>query len=59
MESSVILSKCTKNGTPPTMIRQGFCQCKSIRCLNNENIEPYHEMGKLRKFELFANEIKK
>ena len=41
MESSVILSKYTKNGIPPTMISQGFCLCKSTRrCLNNENIEP-------------------
>ena len=45
MENSVILSKYTKNDSPPT-IPQGFCQCKSIRrCINNGNIEPCHEMG--------------
>ena len=59
MEGGVILSKYTKIDTPPTMIPQGLCQCKSIRCLNNGNIEPCHEMGQLRKFEIFANEIKK
>ena len=46
-----------KNDTPPTMIPQGFYQCKSFRCLNNRNIEPCHEMGQLCKFEIFANEI--
>ena len=51
IESSVILSKYTKNNTPPTMIPQGLCQCKSIRrCLNNGNIELCQEMGQLRKF---------
>ena len=60
MESSVIFSKYTKNDTPPTMIPQAFRQRKSIRrCLNNGNIEPCHEMRQLRKFEIFANEIKK
>ena len=60
MEGSVILSKYTKNDTPPTMIPQGFCQCKSVRrCLNNGNIEPCHEMGQLCKFDIFANDIKK
>ena len=49
-----------KNDTPPTMIPQAFRQRKSIRrCLNNGNIEPCHEMGQLRKCEIFANEIKK
>ena len=51
MESSVVFSKYTKNDTPPTMIPQGFCQCKLIRRrLNNGNIELCHEMGQLRKF---------
>ena len=49
-----------KSGTLPTVIPQGFCQCKSIRrCLNNRYNEPCHEMGQLHKFEIFANEIKK